>query len=151
VLTVVHQAQEAPAIMPAQGQLTELPKEEAIRLLEGVSMGRLVFTLGGLPTVRPVNHQMNDGAIVIRTQAGSAALSCAGSIVAYEADTIDPDTHTGWSVIVTGRAELVQEPIACRDGVGELSKNGTGTNGAATYVLRINADVVNGFRMQPMS
>lgn len=31
-------------------------------------------------------------------------------MVAYEADQIDPDTHLGWSVVVTGLARLVEDP-----------------------------------------
>jgi hypothetical protein len=31
-------------------------------------------------------------------------------VVAYEADSIDPDTHLGWSVVVTGYAGLVTDP-----------------------------------------
>jgi Pyridoxamine 5'-phosphate oxidase len=129
--------------MPAQGQLTELPRDEAMLLLGGVTMGRLVFTIGGLPTVRPVNHELDDGgAVIIRTRAGSAALTCAGSIVAYEADTIDTETHTGWSVIVTGVAELIEEPtpVAC-DGAPAMDR--------LAYVLRIEPEVINGFELVP--
>ncbi|GAA3148546.1 hypothetical protein GCM10017687_77250 [Streptomyces echinatus] len=31
-------------------------------------------------------------------------------VVAYEADAIDPETHLGWSVVVTGYARLVTDP-----------------------------------------
>ena len=31
-------------------------------------------------------------------------------VVAYEADTIDPATHLGWSVVATGYARLVTDP-----------------------------------------
>ncbi|HEY8983128.1 MAG TPA: pyridoxamine 5'-phosphate oxidase family protein, partial [Streptomyces sp.] len=34
----------------------------------------------------------------------------AGVVVAYEADDIDPWTHLGWSVVVTGYAHLVTDP-----------------------------------------
>jgi Pyridoxamine 5'-phosphate oxidase len=130
--------------MPAQGQLTELPRDEAMLLLGRVTMGRLVFTMGGLPTVRPVNHELDDaGAVIIRTRAGSAALTCAGSIVAYEADTIDPETHTGWTVIVTGVAELIEEPepIACDGGALTMERQ--------DYVLRIGPEVISGFELVP--
>ncbi|MBJ6999080.1 pyridoxamine 5'-phosphate oxidase family protein [Streptomyces sp. CRPSP2-6A1] len=34
---------------------------------------------------------------------------CGGVVVAYEADAIDPETHLGWSVVVTRYARLVTD------------------------------------------
>ncbi|MGW2459766.1 pyridoxamine 5'-phosphate oxidase family protein [Streptomyces sp. NPDC001761] len=95
----------------------DLDHAEALRLLGSVSLGRIVFTRQALPTVRPVNHILDDGDIVIRTHEGTALTSHAqeaagtGVVVAYEADAIDPDTHLGWSVVVTGYAQLVTDPV----------------------------------------
>ncbi|KUN27759.1 pyridoxamine 5'-phosphate oxidase [Streptomyces corchorusii] len=94
----------------------DLGPAEALRLLGSVSLGRVVFTRHALPTVRPVNHVLDNGDIVIRTHEGTALTSHAeeasgpGVVVAYEADVIDPDTHLGWSVVVTGYARLVTDP-----------------------------------------
>lgn len=98
-----------------------LDRDEAMELLGSVAFGRLVFTLSALPAVRPVNHVLDDGDIVIRTrrlagvstalaEATDGRLGGSGSIVvAYEADVIDPDTRLGWSVVVTGFAETVTD------------------------------------------
>ena len=94
----------------------DLDRAEAMSLLGSVSLGRLVFTRQALPTVRPVYHIVDGGDIVIRTHEGAALTSHAlqahgtGVVVAYEADAIDPDTRTGWSVVVTGYARLVTDP-----------------------------------------
>ncbi|MDQ1034465.1 nitroimidazol reductase NimA-like FMN-containing flavoprotein (pyridoxamine 5'-phosphate oxidase superfamily) [Streptomyces sp. V3I8] len=94
----------------------ELDSDEALRLLGSVSLGRIVFTQHALPAVRPVTHVLDDGNIVIRTHDGAALTSRAqqadgrGVVVAYEADAIDPDTHLGWSVVVTGYARPVTDP-----------------------------------------
>jgi len=92
----------------------ELGHAEALKLLGSVSLGRVVFTRQALPTVRPVNHVLVDGALVIRTHERAAltlhAEHGAGVVVAYEADDIDPWTHLGWSVVVTGYAHLVTDP-----------------------------------------
>ncbi|WP_225094552.1 pyridoxamine 5'-phosphate oxidase family protein [Streptomyces sp. CoH27] len=94
----------------------ELDRAEALRLLASVPLGRIVFTRQALPTVRPVNHILDDGDIVIRIHEGAALTSHAwqdpgtGVVVAYEADAIDPVTHLGWSVVVTGYASLVTDP-----------------------------------------
>jgi nitroimidazol reductase NimA-like FMN-containing flavoprotein (pyridoxamine 5'-phosphate oxidase superfamily) len=132
------------APMPAQGKLRDLLEDEAIELLASVPVGRLIFTLGGLPTVRPQNHIFDDGAVVIRTHDGSATLTSVGSIVAYEADAVDPETQTGWSVIVTGRAVLVEEPDAVARYAALLRP---WVDHEKTFVIRIEADMINGFRV----
>ncbi|GHE05217.1 pyridoxamine 5'-phosphate oxidase family protein [Streptomyces alanosinicus] len=94
----------------------EIDPVEALRLLGTVSLGRIVFTRQALPTVRPVSHVLDGGDIVIRTHEGAALTAHAqqdsgeGVVVAYEADAIDPGTHLGWSVVVTGYARLVTDP-----------------------------------------
>jgi Pyridoxamine 5'-phosphate oxidase len=101
---------------PGPRRSVELDSAEALRLLGSVSLGRIVFTRYALPTVRPVNHVVDRGEIVVRTHEGAALTSHArgaggpGVVVAYEADAIDPDTHLGWSVVVTGYARLVTDP-----------------------------------------
>ncbi|MFD0276496.1 pyridoxamine 5'-phosphate oxidase family protein [Kitasatospora sp. NPDC127111] len=93
-----------------------LERAEALRLLAGASYGRIVFTDRALPAIRPVNHVLVDDAVVIRTHDGAAltaaalGAAAAGVVVAYEADAIDPLTHLGWSVVVTGYARPVTEP-----------------------------------------
>ncbi|NUT30882.1 MAG: pyridoxamine 5'-phosphate oxidase family protein, partial [Streptomyces sp.] len=103
-------------VLPGPRHRIELDGAEALRLLASVPLGRIVFTRHALPTVRPVNHVLDDGDIVIRTHEGAALTSHAqradgpGVVVAYEADAIDPRTHLGWSVVVTGYARLVTDP-----------------------------------------
>lgn len=93
-----------------------LDEAEAMRLLGTVPIGRIVFTLHALPAVRPVNHVLDGGDIIIRTHDGAALTARAhqavdpGVVVAYEADEIDLHTGLGWSVVVTGYARLVTDP-----------------------------------------
>jgi hypothetical protein len=88
--------------------------DEAMRLLASVSYGRVVFTLQTLPAIRPVNHLVDQGRIVIRSRLTSsisaAARSRDGVVVAYEADSIDSQARAGWSVVVTGRAYTLTDP-----------------------------------------
>jgi hypothetical protein len=91
-------------------RLRRLEAEEALRLLSGAPFGRVVFSQHAMPAIRPVNHIVDNGAVVIRTHLGAAVLSSVGMVVAYEADAIDPLTRLGWSVIVTGFARRVRQP-----------------------------------------
>jgi len=85
-----------------------------MRLLASVDYGRVVFTLNALPAIRPVNHLVDGGRIVIRTRLTSALSvdmrATEDVVVAYEADSIDPATRTGWSVVVTGLAHTLTDP-----------------------------------------
>lgn len=127
--------------------MVELDRAEALALLAGVDLGRIVFTRDALPAIRPVNHAVVDGHLVVRTHEGAAlaaAVDGSGTVVAYEADLIDPDTHLGWSVVVTGFARLVRDPAR----LARYQKL------VAPWISRtmeqavlIQLDMVNGFRM----
>lgn len=127
--------------------MVELRRAESLELLASVSMGRVGFTHRALPVIRPVNHLVDgDGDIVIRTHAGAALLAgaTASEVVVYEADRIDEDTHTGWSVMVTGTASRVTDPQALVRYHAELTP-WIGTE--MEYVVRIETELVTGYRL----
>jgi nitroimidazol reductase NimA-like FMN-containing flavoprotein (pyridoxamine 5'-phosphate oxidase superfamily) len=130
----------------ASARMVELPAAEALRLLAGVVWGRVVFSHQALPAVRPVNHILDDGHIVIRAHSGAAVLDPAGSgaVVAYEADQLDETDRTGWSVIVTGTATLVRDPDQLARYERLLQP---WMDGAMENVVRISPDIVTGFRL----
>ncbi|WP_433446088.1 pyridoxamine 5'-phosphate oxidase family protein [Streptomyces sp. CA-142005] len=93
--------------------MVELGREESLKLLATVSHGPRGFTHQALPVIRPVNHLVTaEGDVVIRTHAGAALLTSASAseVVVYEADQIDEDASTGWSVMATRTARRVTDP-----------------------------------------
>ncbi|MCX5554658.1 pyridoxamine 5'-phosphate oxidase family protein [Streptomyces sp. NBC_00038] len=128
----------------------EVDGVEALRLLGSVSLGRIVFTRHALPTIRPVNHVLDDGDIIIRTHEGAALTSHtaqgshSGVVVAYEADAIDPDTHLGWSVVATGYAHLVTDPDELAHYQAMLHP---WANQTMDYAVRIHPDLITGIRL----
>ncbi|CAM5610545.1 MULTISPECIES: pyridoxamine 5'-phosphate oxidase family protein [Streptomyces] len=138
-----------PALLRPRRRI-ELDGAEALRLLGSVSLGRIVFTRHALPTVRPVNHVLDGGDIVIRTHEGAALTSRTeragdpGVVVAYEADAIDPRTHLGWSVVVTGYARLVTDP---EDLARCLALVRPWVDQAMDQAVRIRPDLVTGIRL----
>jgi nitroimidazol reductase NimA-like FMN-containing flavoprotein (pyridoxamine 5'-phosphate oxidase superfamily) len=90
--------------------LEVLPFAECIQRLASVPVGRIGFFADGELTVLPVNHVIDGQDPVFRTARGSK-LSAAGgqNLVAFEADEYDEQTKSGWSVLVTGRADVVYE------------------------------------------
>ncbi|MDH2387932.1 pyridoxamine 5'-phosphate oxidase family protein [Streptomyces sp. HNM0663] len=131
--------------------MTRLDRAEALRLLGSVSLGRIVFTERALPAVRPVNHVMDGGDIIVRLHDGAslaaivAPTNASGVVVAYEADVIDPVSHLGWSVVVTGYARRVTDEGLLARYAEQLIPWAAcpPMNGA----LRIRPDLVTGARL----
>ncbi|HEU0086335.1 MAG TPA: pyridoxamine 5'-phosphate oxidase family protein [Pseudonocardiaceae bacterium] len=92
-------------IMKIPTALAELDRAECLRLLGTAAVGRIVFTEGALPAIRPVNFLLDGDDVVFRTATGSAlAAATRHAVVAFEVDEIDTVAHTGWSVVVLGQA-----------------------------------------------
>ncbi|MEV4926821.1 pyridoxamine 5'-phosphate oxidase family protein [Streptomyces roseoverticillatus] len=136
----------------------ELTRAESLRLLRTVSLGRVVFTRRALPAIRPVNHVVDGGHIVIRTHEGTALAGLAATaqqpgtaavrrvVVAYEADAIDPVTHLGWSVVVTGYCMPVTDPDELASCAALLKP---WWDGRMDYAVRIRPTLVTGVRLVP--
>ncbi len=82
-----------------------LPPPECWRLLSMSSVGRIGVLVDSSPEIYPVNFAVDDDTIVFRTDPGSKLRGLDRSpSVCFEVDAIDVDDHTGWSVLVKGRA-----------------------------------------------
>ena len=134
------------ASLSAQDEFTRLDRAESFRLLAGVPVGRLIFTINALPAVRPVNFALVDGLIVLHTAAATVARKVHDKIVAFEADDLDPATSSGWSVTLTGRATLVTDPstIARYQAVPLVPWE----RGARDQFVTITTELVEGLRVR---
>ncbi len=82
-----------------------LSREESLRLLAGVAVGRVVFTIRALPAVQPVSFILDEDSVVFGADAGSQLVAAVrDAVVAFQADDIDPASASGWSVTITGYA-----------------------------------------------
>jgi Pyridoxamine 5'-phosphate oxidase len=126
----------------------ELSPVESMRLLASVSLGRIVFTARALPAIRPVSHLVDGDYIVIRTDRNAMIISALraekGTIVAYEADSINSDQHLDWSVVVVGAAHRVTDPD---DASVYRRMLRPWVGGETDQVIAIHADMVTGFRL----
>jgi nitroimidazol reductase NimA-like FMN-containing flavoprotein (pyridoxamine 5'-phosphate oxidase superfamily) len=99
------------AEIEARTGLEVLDRHECLDLLAKHSLGRLaVVTDEGRPLVFPVNFALDGDAVVMRTDSGTKLRRAATKWVAFECDGIDSVYHTGWSVLVSGVAEVVDNP-----------------------------------------
>ncbi|MFJ9907676.1 pyridoxamine 5'-phosphate oxidase family protein [Streptomyces sp. NPDC101152] len=121
-----------------------LDRQECLRLLAKVPVGRIVYTRQALPAVLPVNFGLDtDSSILVRTSATSDLVRAVdGVVVAFEADDFNAAEHSGWSVVVTGRATAVTDPAEHE----RLSRTGP-LSWVVTQdwvFLRIEAEMVTG-------
>jgi nitroimidazol reductase NimA-like FMN-containing flavoprotein (pyridoxamine 5'-phosphate oxidase superfamily) len=85
-----------------------LPFDECLRLLASVPVGRVGFFADGEIVLLPVNHVVEGHDVVFHTAHGSKLSAIEGQhLAAFEADHYNEQTRSGWSVLVSGRAEMV--------------------------------------------
>ncbi len=129
--------------MSKRQQLEVLNRTQCLDLLQRVRVGRLVFTEDALPAVQPVNFRLWRDDVVIRVAGGAKLAAAAHNIVvAFEADELDPDLRTGWSVTVVGHAQQITD----MDELVEVS--GTfvqpWVDGRRDHFVRIRAEKMTG-------
>ena len=135
------------AYAPDHAGLETIPLDDCLRLLGSVPIGRIGFLSDGEVVVLPVNHAVSGQDVVFRTTQGSK-LSATESenAVTFEADQYDARRGSGWSVLLTGRAEMVYDDaeIACLERLGLE----TGRGGAErSFWIRIRPRTVTGRRL----
>jgi nitroimidazol reductase NimA-like FMN-containing flavoprotein (pyridoxamine 5'-phosphate oxidase superfamily) len=85
-----------------------LVPDDCLRLLATTGIGRLAYSQGALPAVRPVSYCIRGGEVLIPALLGSPLLQAVrGSVVAFEADDYDEATRTGWTVTVVGPSRVL--------------------------------------------
>ena len=90
--------------------LEDLGRDEALGLLDRVPIGRVAMTEKALPAIRVVNFALDQGDVVIASRPGSKLDALlGGAVVAFEADAYDAELCTGWTVVVVGRARVVND------------------------------------------
>ncbi len=133
--------------MPKAQELDVLNRRQCLDLLQGVRVGRLVFTEDELPAVQPVNFRLWRDDVVFRV-AGGGKLSAAADnqVVAFEADELDSELRTGWSVTVVGHAEPVTDVDELVEVAGVFVEPWVA--GRRDHFVRIRAEKMTGRRFR---
>jgi nitroimidazol reductase NimA-like FMN-containing flavoprotein (pyridoxamine 5'-phosphate oxidase superfamily) len=126
-----------------------LDRGECLRLLGTRCLGRVAVSIEGWsPLVRPVNYRFDPASqsVVFRSGEGTklTALLLAHAVT-FEVDDIDETARTGWSVIVSGRAEAVVRP----DDLAHVQALGLDpwVPGDLPHWFRIRTETVSGRRL----
>ncbi len=91
--------------------IEELDEATCVELLGAHHFGRIAVVVEGSPVIFPVNYLYQDGRVAIRTDPGTKLTAAAMGSVAFEIDEVDDQSHTGWSVLVTGRGFDVSDAL----------------------------------------
>ncbi|MEU6146254.1 pyridoxamine 5'-phosphate oxidase family protein [Streptomyces sp. NPDC047081] len=126
---------------PASLRMVEVSGAEALWLLEGSSVGRLVFQQRELIVVRPARHVWEYGRLIVRTPVQAAAVP---ATVTYHVDEVRAVPGTGWTVTVHGPADVLSDTAESAHHRRTLSG---WTHGPHDAILRIHPQTVSGFRL----
>jgi len=120
--------------------LEQLSRDECLRLMESVSVGRIIYTRRALPAVELVNFALDHGDIIIRTDSGGKLA------VATQVDLLDADQQAGWSVTAVGQSHEVTDPAE----IAHLQKIGLASwaPGVREHFIRISPEILNGRRLR---
>jgi uncharacterized protein len=128
-------------------QLMVLAEEECFRLLGRGHFGRIGFVDDDRPIILPVNYSFDRGHVVFQSTAGSKLeAAIAERSVAFEIDAVDPMYHGGFSVLVYGPAEVVEDKDEIRH-LSELPLRPWWPEARDRWV-RIRVDEVTGRRLR---
>jgi uncharacterized protein len=125
----------------------QLSRDECLRLMASVPVGRIIYTRHALPAADLVNFTLDRGDIIIRTDR-SAMLAGAtrGAVVAFEADSLDPAGQAGWSVTVIGQSSEVTDA----DEISRLERMGLSSwaPGEQQNFIRISPGILTGRQLR---
>jgi uncharacterized protein len=126
--------------------LEMVPFADCLRLLDTVPVGRVGFYADGEVVILPVNFVVDGQDVILRTGAGSKLSSLASSSLAgFEADEYDARTHSGWSVVVSGRTEEVESDDEVRR-LNDLGLQSWGSAADEPHWIRIRPTSITGRR-----
>ena len=121
-----------------------LPFDVCLRLLASVPVGRVGFAADGELVILPVNHAIDGQDPVFCTAHGTKLSAAEGQdLVTFEADEYDEQTRSGWSVVVTGRAEVIYEEAEV-ERLSQLGLHPWVTAVEQPFWIRIRATSVSG-------
>ncbi|MDX3242903.1 pyridoxamine 5'-phosphate oxidase family protein [Streptomyces sp. ME18-1-4] len=137
---------------PATLRMVEVSGAEALWLLEGSSLGRLMYAQREATAIRPARHVWEYGRLVVRTPVPAAAVPATAT---YHVDEIRAVPGTGWTVTLSGPAEVITDPDEaalphCPEGVAgtPIQRAPTGwAHGRHDTLLRLPPKTVTGFRL----
>ena len=123
----------------------EMARSQCLELLGGAQIARVVLSIKCMPVALPVNVSLLGEDVIFSTDRGSKLTAAVeGQVVSVEADDIDLMYRTGWSVLVTGRAQLITEPADIEWASSRLQPWAPGPH---PFLVRVSSTLISGRRL----
>ncbi|MFD1663002.1 pyridoxamine 5'-phosphate oxidase family protein [Streptomyces caeni] len=121
--------------------MIELSGAEALWMLEGRGLGRLVYVQHDSAVIRPARHVWEFGRLVVRAPAPAAVVPVSAT---YHVDEVRAATGTGWTVAASGPVQVVDDP----DEAAHYRRTLPGwTHGPHDTLLYLRPKIVRGYRL----
>lgn len=128
--------------------LVELTDHECYVHLAAAHLGRVAMLIDGRPVIFPVHFVLLDRDPIFRTEAGAKLTAAAGGApMCLEVDESDPEDHTGWSVVVSGPADVLSDPGDLRAAEALPLRPWVGRG---DEFVRVKSSTVTGRRIEPL-
>ena len=129
----------------SQDHLEPIARDECMQRLRAQGVGRLGVEVRGRIAIYPVNYAVDDSSVLFRTNEGRKMRGAGSCEVAFEVDSIEPEAHAGWSVVIHGEPEdITGEAETIPDTVQPWA-------GRKEYLVRIRPRTISGRRVIPPS
>ena len=126
--------------------LVRMTAQECWDRLGTHGVGRVALPVRPAPAVFPVNYAVDSHTIVYRTTPRGPVAPVTGSAVSFQVDRTDERLSRGWSVLLTGTAERVEDPaLVSHLDAQEIGQSWAG--GDRPLWVRIRPDSVTGRRI----
>jgi nitroimidazol reductase NimA-like FMN-containing flavoprotein (pyridoxamine 5'-phosphate oxidase superfamily) len=100
-----------------------LSEDECLRLLTGAQYGRVAVVVNrDRPEIFPINFILHQRTVAFLTSSPVLLSWAPLGKVAFEADWVDPDSHEGWDVVVTGVGADITDSV---DNLSQLVRTGS--------------------------
>lgn len=125
---------------------TTLDESTCRQLLGAGRLGRIAFNDDPSPTILPVNYVLHGDVVVFRTIEGSKLTAARDEVGAsFEVDGVDPSHDSGWSVLVRGRLQEVEESEEVERAVADRLRPLVG--GDRPHLVQLTLEQVTGRRI----
>lgn len=132
--------------MPEPTNPLNLTRIQCLQLLAETDVGRVVFAMGAMPAIQPVNYLLRGREVIYRTANGAKlAAATRNSIVAFEIDDIDRQARSGWSVVGVGPCREVTDPTELAVSAACLPE--PWISGHTGHTIAIELEQINGRRI----
>lgn len=129
-------------------KFSQLVPDECWRLVGSHGIGRVVFTGDTHPQIVPTTYDAVNGTAYFRAPAfGELARRVDGQTTSLQVDDIDPETFTGWSVLMTGTAHRVED-AATMASLWGLGRPPSWFPGAQSQWIALPVDALRGERVR---